>query len=169
MPLTNRQRKAKALAELEALIANLMSARRRDDQAATTEAREALINYNSPFLDLNREAEDAAEAAILVNLHHALDELAEITARLGSFGDVLKTAREVARHGTKELLIPRLAASAAQALELFTVLRQAADTISEQLDAAEEANDLADVQSALHNVLTELNSLRAASRDASTG
>ena len=168
MSLTNRQRKAQARAELEALTANLMSARRREDAAAVEAARQALITFNTPFPDLNREAEDAVAAAILVNLNDALDDLAIIAARLGPFGDVLKTAQEVARQGKKELLIPRLAASAAQALELFTVLRQAADTISEQLDAAGEANDLAGVESALGNVLDELNRLRDATQTVST-
>ena len=168
MSLTNRQRKAQARAKLEALIANLMSARRREDADAVGTARQALITFNTPFPDLNDEAEDAAAAAILVNLSQALDQLSEIATRLGPFGDLFKTAQEVARQEKKELLIPRLAASAAQALELFTVLRQAADTIAEQLDAAGEANDLAGVESALGNVLKELNGLRVATQAVST-
>lgn len=164
MLLTNRQRKEQARAELEALIANLMSARRQADTTAADTAHDALIAFNSPFSDLNDEAEDAAATAILANLNHALDELSEITARLGPFGDFLKTAQEVVRQEKKELLIPRLAASAAQALELFTVLRQAAYTIAKQLDAAAEANDLAEVENALGNVLKELNGLREATQ-----
>ena len=169
MPLTSRQRKTQDRAKLEALIANLMSARRREDSAEVREALQGLIAFNSPFSDLNEEAEDAAAAAILENLNHALDELADIAARLGPFGDVLKTAQVIARQEKQELLIPRLAASAAQALELFTVLHQAAETISKQLDAAGEAKDLAGVVSALGNVLNELDELRDAAQAVSTG
>lgn len=169
MPLTNRQRRAQARAELEALIANLMSARRREHATEAEAALLGLREFDTPFPDLNDEAEDAAAAAILENLNHALDELAEIAARLGPFGDVFKTAQVIARQEKQELLIPRLAASAAQALELFTVLHQAANTISKQLDEAGEANDLADVVSTLGNVLSELDRLRDAARAASTG
>ena len=117
---------------------------------------------------MNDKAEDAATAANLENVNQSLDELAQIAARLGPFGNLFKTAQKVAREEKKELLIPRLAASAAQALELFTVLHHAADTMSEQLDAAGEAKDLADVKSVLDSVLNELNRLRDATRKFST-
>ena len=164
MPLSNRQNRTKARAELAALVTNLMSARRRNDAVAATAARQALIDFTTPFLDLADEAEDAVAAAILANLNHAMDELTEISARLGPFGEMFKTAQKVARQEKKELLIPQLSASAAQAVELFTLLHQSADTISEQLG---EANDLAGVASALDNVLNELNALRDATHAAS--
>ena len=167
MSLTSRQTNEQARAELEALIADLMSARRDDDATATGAARAALIEFNTPFQDLNAEAEDAAAAAILENVNEALDKLAQIASRLGPFGDIFAAAREVAREEKKELLIPRLAASAAQTLELFTILHQAAETISEQLDSAGEANDLDSVASILSNLLDELNKLRDAARAAS--
>ena len=165
MPLTRRQKRAQARAELEALVANLMSAQRREDEGAATAARKALINFNTPFQDLNDEAEDAAATAILGNLNHALDELAEISARLGPFGEMFKVAQMIARQEKKDLLIPQISASAAQTLELFTLLRQTADTISEQLG---EANDLAGVVGALDNVLNELNALHDATQAVST-
>ena len=54
MPLTKRQRKEQARAELEALIANLMSARRQADATAAKTALEALITFNTAFSGLER-------------------------------------------------------------------------------------------------------------------
>ena len=168
MTLTSSQTIDQDRATLEALVADLMSARRNDDETAASVAREALIAYNSHFRDLNAEAQNAAAAAILANMNEALGELAQIAVRLGPLGDSFRAAQELAREEKKELLIPRLAATTAQALELLTVLQEAADKISDQLDAAGQANDLGDIQAALATVLSELKKLRDAAQTVST-
>ena len=168
MTLTSSQTKDQDRATLEALVEDLMSARRNDDPTAARVAREALIAFNSRFRDLNAEAQNAAAAAILANMNEALGELTQIAVRLGPLGDAFRAAQKLAREGKKELFIPRLAATAAQALELLTVLKEAADKISDQLDVAGQANDLADIQTALANVLSELKKLRDAAQAVST-
>ena len=164
MTLTSSQTKDQDRATLEALVADLMSARRNGDTTAAEVARKALIAFNSHFRDLNAEAQNAAAAAILENMNEALDELAQIAVRLGPLADSFRAAQELAREEKKELLIPRLAATAAQTLELLTVLQEAADKISDQLDAAGQANNLGDIQTALANVLRELKKLRDAAQ-----
>ena len=124
MALTDLQKKEQARAELEGLIASLMSARRQKNTTAAGAARNALIEFNAPFPDLNADAEAAAAAAILDDVNQALDGLAEVAARLGPFGAMFKAAQKVASEERTELLFPRLAASAAQALELFMAFRQ---------------------------------------------
>ncbi len=64
-PLTEAQRHEAHSAKLESLVAELAEASRSGDDMRITVAKEALLDYNSPYANLNQEADNALKAVTL--------------------------------------------------------------------------------------------------------
>ena len=91
-------------------------------------------------------------------------DLSEIVAKLSPAGQIFKDAAQIANTGKKELLFPRLAATTAQALEQFTALKTALDSVAESVD---DIGELGDIPDAAKNVLDALKTLKDSVKESS--
>ena len=165
-PLTEPQRREAHRAKLEGLVADLAEARRSGDDPRTTMAKEALFDFNSPYGELNQEAENALNAANLADLNAAVAEFARIANRIGQeSGEVrsgLERARTAAESGKKELLIPRIAETSSKALAELKELKEGIDKFINQ---AGQADDLDQVLDLLPQAIDQLEGLRQAAKN----
>jgi len=169
MALTEDQRKAAEKARLEKLLADLAAAQRSKKTGAPNsnqklqEATDALIQFQTQTEfpgELAPIAQTAVMTAALVVADQALDNLAVIASGLTPYGEAFREARETAKQGEKNLFLPRLAAASAQMFEVFTALKEAADTVAEQFAAAGQADNLTDINNAIEAVLAALQTVR---------
>jgi hypothetical protein len=158
MTLSVEELRIQHKAMLELLITDIMAARRigNDDQINASLEAIADFRLDTPFLELQKRAKEAREVATHQIREAALNELAEIAARLGSAGETFKSASHIAATGRKDLLFPRLAATASQTLETFSQLETAVKAVEENVESAEELGDIPDAFKAAKNALEDL-------------
>ncbi len=165
-PLTEAQRHEAHSAKLESLVADLAEACRSGDDMRITMAKEALLDYDSPYENLNQEAENALTAVTLADLDEAVAEFAQIANRIGQRdGEVrsgLERAITAAESGTKELLIPRIAETTSKALAELKALKGGIDRFIHQ---AGQADDLDRVLDLLPQAINQLEELRQAAKN----
>ena len=164
-PLTESQRHEALSAKLEILVTDLAEACRSGDDMRITMAKEALLNYNSPFVDLNQEAANALTATTIEDLNAAVAEFAQIANRIGQEGGEVRSGLEraitAAESGKKELLIPRIEETTSKALAELKELKQGIDKFIHQ---AEQADDLDTVLDLLPQAIDQLEKLRQAAK-----
>jgi hypothetical protein len=166
MPLTVEEMRMADTARLEKLVADIMVAKRSAVQTKIDDALDALNDFitDTPFIDLQKSANDTLKAADVAQIEVALGELAAIAAKLDPAGEAFKSAAKIAASGKAELLFPRLAATASQSLEIFTELQNAATKLSA---IPANVNSLKDLPDAIIAVKTALVALQAKVRTAS--
>lgn len=132
--LTEAQRHEAHSTMLESLVTDLAEACRSGDDMRITMAKEALLDYNSPYANLNQEAENALNAVTVADLDAAVAEFARIANRIGQEGGEVKSGLEraiiAAESGKKELLIPRIAETTSKALAELKELRRGLTSLS---------------------------------------
>ena len=135
MTLTVEECRIRDTAQLEELVAEMMSAVRRGDKTNIDTALGALTSFRiaTPFAELQDGADAAATKATGDMVEAALGNLADIVTQISPAGEVFRSAARIAASGKSELLIPRLAASTAQCMELFTALQKATTTIAQNV------------------------------------
>lgn len=158
MTLSVEELKNQHTAKLEVLIADIMAARRTDNDNKINSALEAIGEFrlDTPFPELQKRAKEAREVATHEIREAALTELAEIAARLSSAGETFKSVSHIAATGRKELLFPRLAATASQTLETFSQLETAVKAVEEKIESADELGDIPDALKTVKNALENL-------------
>ena len=165
-PLSEAPRREAHRAKLEGLIADLAEACRSNDDLRITVAKEALFDFNSPYGELNREAENALIAVTLDDLNAAVAEFARIANRIGQEGGEVRSglerARTAAKSGKKELLIPRIAETSSKALAELKELKEGIDKFILQ---AGQADDLDQILVLLPQAIDQLEGLRQASKN----
>ena len=165
-PLTEAQRREAHRAKLEGLVADLAEAHRSGDDPRTTMAKEALLDFDSPYEEFNQEAENALIAVTLEDLDAAVAEFARIANRMGrEDGEVrsgLERARTAATSGKKELLIPRIAETSSKALAELKELKEGIDKFINQ---AGQADDLDQILALLPQAIDQLEGLRQAAKN----
>jgi len=149
--------------ELEMLVAEMVEARRDRNSNQIRATKRALLDYLSPFEELNREATNAHDAACIEDLESAVSEFSKIAARIGQDGGVVKSglerARKAAASGKKELLIPKVAEASSKALAELKELKNGIDKFVQQ---AGDVHNLNDVNNLLPEVITTLGKLQTA-------
>ena len=165
-PLTEAQRHEAHSAKLESLVTDLAEACRSGDDMRITMAKEALLDYNSPYTNLNQEAENALNAATIADLDAAVAEFARIANRIGQEGGEVRSGLEraitAAESGKKELLIPRIAETTSKALAELKELKEGIDKFIHQ---AGQADDLDTVLDLLPQAIDQLEELRQAAKN----
>jgi len=143
---------------LEVLIADIMAARRTGKDDEINAALEAIGEFrlDTPFIELQKRAKEVREVATHGIIEAALNELAEIAASLGSAGETFKSASHIAATGRKELLFPRLAATASQTLETFAQLETAVKAVEEKLESTDELGVIPDALKTVRSALEDL-------------
>jgi hypothetical protein len=153
-------RPASDAAELQRLIQDIMQAKQRGDDPAREKAVVALIDFRErPVSAELRQA--AAEARAVADNQVMMDSLrllGEIAARLSAAAPTLGTATAIATSGGKNLLFPKLAATADNMLQAVLELKQATDNVKAQL---EDAKELSDLPKLLNSVRDSLEKLKA--------
>lgn len=146
-------------ARLELLISELMEVVHGNAGGSPSEQLDRLTAFMSKttFEDLQEQASKAHDAASSDSIEQAQADLSKIVAKLSPAGQIFKDAAQIAKSGKKELLFPRLAATTAQALEQFSALKKAIDSVAESVDDIEELGDIPD---AAKNVLDALKTLK---------
>lgn len=132
MALTTDEMRMADTARLEKLIADIMVAKRcgvQDEIDVALDSLNAFIT-KTPFIELQKRANDTLQAANILQLEVSLGELAELADNLVPAGETFKSAAKIAASGKTELLFPRLAATASQNLEIFTELQATVDKLS---------------------------------------
>jgi hypothetical protein len=158
MTLSEEEIKIQHTAKLEALITDVMAARRSGDNERINATLEALGQFrlDTPFIELQKKAEEARKGATKEILKEALEKLAEIVANLSSAGEIFKSATLIAETGRKELLLPRLAATASHTLEIFSQLEDSVKAVKKQIASLEELGDVPDAVKAVSKALKNL-------------
>lgn len=158
MPLTVDELRVKQAADLQRLIARLMSARRPDGPGRLDQALEDLVNFGArtPFQALQMAAERARSAAAGEIAAVALEELAAVADRATGAGAGFKAAAMVAESGKAELLFPALAGAAAHSVEVMKRFQDAIDAVR---DTVNDVDELGDVPAALDDTLAALQGL----------
>lgn len=151
-------------------------ARLRDDtrlEATVTKARSAILSgsddeidatltalndfrFSTPFVELQQRAQSIHEKLSDELIDDALEEMNEIYTELQPAGKIFKDAVDIAESGKKELLIPRLAATAEHAWSVFITLQDAVDKVGDALDDVDELGDIPDAFAAAKNALAAL-------------
>ncbi len=159
MPLTPAEKIMNETARLEELIAALMVTMRGNDNVKKRAALNALTDFGTETLDpaLRERADDARAAGANTLMAAGLRELADITTRLSPLGATFEQATHIAVTGKKDLLFPRLAASASTMLQVVTELEAATKAVKNQVG---NVNELGDVPAAIENVKSALETLR---------
>ena len=159
MALTSDEQKSTDSAELEELIANLMMTLREDDSIAREEALDALIDFRSRTVvpELRQRAAEARAAGANALMAQGLTDLRAVATKLDPFASVFADAAAIAATGKKELLFPRLAATASTMLQVVTELKDAAAKVRAQVTGVDE---LGDVPGALDELQVALEKLQ---------
>ena len=170
MPLTDAELREVYRARLEGLLADLTEARQSGDDPSVDEAKRGLLDYQSPYQDLNEEASKALEAAINADLTSAVAEFAQIANRIGTEGGTVRSglerARAAAESRKKELLVPRIAETSTKALSELKALEGG---IKDLIDQAGDVGDLGEVADLLPQAIDQLSNLRAAAKQLGLG
>ena len=168
MALTVDEMRIRDTAQLEGLIAEVMVAKRDGNNKEINDALDALNDFitKTPVIELQNRANDAVRAADADLINVALSELAEIAAKLNPTGEVFKSAAQIAASGKAELLFPRLAATAAHSLEIFSELQDAIDKLKA---IPANINSFGNVPDALNKVKVALTELQDKVKNATPG
>lgn len=147
-------------ADLQILIQDIMHAKQRGDDAAREEAIDALIAFRArPVSTALRQAAAEARAAadhdVMVD---SLRLLGEIATRLKSAASGLDSGTAIATSGSKNLLFPKLAATADSMLQAVVELQRVTSDVKAQLDNVKE---LGDIPKVLNDVKASLEKLSA--------
>jgi hypothetical protein len=166
MALTSEEKREKDEAKLEAMLADLTAAKVEKETGKVNAILDKLLEFKmaTEFIDLQNIADKIVAAANIGQVSNAIDRLTEIAEELSGHGNTIKKARKMAATGKKELLLPRLAANAAQGLEVFKAMQD----VVEKLEAAGNAGDLGEVKTAVDEVLAALNTVKEKAEAIST-
>lgn len=159
MPLTPQEQRTVDAAKLDQLIASLMEALRGGNAAAKEAALIALADFRTATLD-DQLADRAGAARVAGSskiIADALEKRAQVAKSLAPLGEVFADAARIGASGKKELLFPRLAASASTMLEMVQQLQATADKVKQGLA---NVNELGDVPDALNTVQSALETLK---------
>jgi hypothetical protein len=159
MTFSERERRAADNAELERLIAALMSALRGADASAKGAALTALTDFRTQtlFPELRDRAAEARAAGANALMDEALKELAAVAGRLNPLAAAFADAATIAASGKKELLFPRIAASAGTALEIVAEMEKTAEAVKAKL---RDVRELGDLPAALKDARVALKALK---------
>lgn len=141
--------------ELEQILTRLLTAKQQGNQASMQQLRAQLDAFRGSTndSDLQEQATKAFEASILSSLDTAMNDLAAVADKLSGAGAQFKQAAQIAQTGKKELLVPRLAATAASSLEILTVLQTTFDNL-------EAPGGLGDLKTIVNNATTALRQVK---------
>jgi hypothetical protein len=136
-----------------------MTTLRENDSAARGEALDALSDFRgrTMVVELRDRAAEARLVASNALMAQGLGELRAVAAKLSPFTNVFTDAASIAATGKKELLFPRLAATAGTMLQLVTDLKDAASAVKAKVKSVDE---LGDVPGALDQLQVALEKLQ---------
>ena len=156
--------KVAAAVQLQQLIARVDTALRQNDQDALERALDDLNDFrDTPFPDLRESAKRAHGAANGANMAQALQSLAAIVEELKPLGKVIDGATATAAAGKANLLVPKLAKKAEEALDKVVKLKQEIEALKQDADglaaAVGNVHELGDIPGALDQVQAALEKL----------
>jgi len=136
-----------------------------DDEidAALTELND--FRFSTPFVELQQRAQSIHEKLSNGLVDDALEEMNEVVTELQPAGKIFKDAADIADSGKKELLIPRLAATAEHALSVFKSLQDAVEKVGDALDDVDELGDIPDALKGANDALATLKEAVATAAD----